>query len=364
VPAGTPATATASASTTPVGSAATPSGSSAFATPGSGGGGGATGDSGAAAADSPAVPAAPPAASSSGPGPSPPEIARLLEDARDNLFDELSVKRPSSWQYELRQLEINNRILADEVASLLANRKKRKRRKGTGNFARDCANCHTRNTPEWRRGPSGNRDLCNSCGLRWAKQMGRVSPRTSNRGGSGDSSSKRTTTAASVASRRSVASAANASNVAATTAARTASMAGALMTPSTSMTAATTTNADARTAGKTGAITAGGSSGSSNSSPEVGSSAGDDSDLDAGAAAAANGDGNGNGYDSTDSGGGDVVMSGSALGDADDETPTPADMLADGGAGESLPPLCQPDLDGGNSGGMTSIDEQRYDGGT
>jgi hypothetical protein len=36
---------------------------------------------------------------------------------------------------------------------------------------RDCANCHTRNTPEWRRGPSGQRDLCNSCGLRWAKQV-------------------------------------------------------------------------------------------------------------------------------------------------------------------------------------------------
>jgi hypothetical protein len=43
---------------------------------------------------------------------------------------------------------------------------------------KDCANCHTRITPEWRRGPSGNRDLCIRCGLRWAKQNGRVSPRT------------------------------------------------------------------------------------------------------------------------------------------------------------------------------------------
>jgi GATA zinc finger len=33
---------------------------------------------------------------------------------------------------------------------------------------KDCANCHTRVTPKWRRGPSGRRDLCNSCGLRWA----------------------------------------------------------------------------------------------------------------------------------------------------------------------------------------------------
>jgi hypothetical protein len=61
-----------------------------------------------------------------------------------------------------------------------------------GNVIRDCANCHTRNTPEWRRGPSGQRDLCNSCGLRWAKQTGRVSPRNSSRGGgNGDTQSKK-----------------------------------------------------------------------------------------------------------------------------------------------------------------------------
>ncbi|CEJ82883.1 Putative White collar 1-like protein [[Torrubiella] hemipterigena] len=100
----------------------------------------------------------------------------------DNIFDELRTTKCSSWQFELRQMEKVNRILAEELAGLLSNKKKRKRRKGVGNFVRDCANCHTRSTPEWRRGPSGQRDLCNSCGLRWAKQMGRVSPRTSSRG--------------------------------------------------------------------------------------------------------------------------------------------------------------------------------------
>jgi len=104
-------------------------------------------------------------------GPSEQEIAQLLHDARDNLFDELSGIRPSSWQYELRQMEINNRLLAEELVGLLSNKKKRKRRKGVGNAVRDCANCHIQATPEWRRGPSGNRDLCNSCGLRWAKQV-------------------------------------------------------------------------------------------------------------------------------------------------------------------------------------------------
>jgi PAS domain S-box-containing protein len=91
----------------------------------------------------------------------------------DNIFDELRTTKCSSWQFELRQMEKVNRILAEELGGLLANRKKRKRRKGVGNVVRDCANCHTRNTPEWRRGPSGQRDLCNSCGLRWAKQVRR-----------------------------------------------------------------------------------------------------------------------------------------------------------------------------------------------
>ncbi|MCJ1398690.1 blue light receptor [Xylographa trunciseda] len=97
----------------------------------------------------------------------------------DNVFDELKTTRSTSWQFELRQMEKRNRLLAEELQSLLSNKKKRKRRKGAGQMQKDCANCHTRSTPEWRRGPSGNRDLCNSCGLRWAKQNGRISPRTS-----------------------------------------------------------------------------------------------------------------------------------------------------------------------------------------
>lgn len=95
----------------------------------------------------------------------------------NNIFEELKTVRSSSWQFELRQLERNNRLLAEELQGLLSRRKKRKRKKGTGPLEKACANCGTRNTPEWRRGPSGHRDLCNSCGLRWAKQNGRVSPR-------------------------------------------------------------------------------------------------------------------------------------------------------------------------------------------
>jgi PAS domain S-box-containing protein len=91
--------------------------------------------------------------------------------SEDNIFDELKTTRSSSWQFELRQMERQNRVLAEELQALLSRKKKRKRRKGLGQMEKDCANCHTRVTPEWRRGPSGNRDLCNSCGLRWAKQV-------------------------------------------------------------------------------------------------------------------------------------------------------------------------------------------------
>ncbi|KIW74915.1 hypothetical protein Z517_11686 [Fonsecaea pedrosoi CBS 271.37] len=108
--------------------------------------------------------------------------------SEDNIFDELKTTRSSSWQYELRKIRNENRTLAEALQTLLSRKKKRKRRKGLGQVEKDCANCHTRVTPEWRRGPSGNRDLCNSCGLRWAKQNGRVSPRKPS--GQSDKSSK------------------------------------------------------------------------------------------------------------------------------------------------------------------------------
>ena len=96
--------------------------------------------------------------------------------SEDNVFDELKTTRSTSWQFELRQMEKRNRLLAEELQSLLSSKKKRKRRNGAGNMQKDCANCHTRVTPEWRRGPSGNRDLCNGCGLRWAKEVGSCCP--------------------------------------------------------------------------------------------------------------------------------------------------------------------------------------------
>ncbi|KAL2132859.1 hypothetical protein VTI74DRAFT_3205 [Chaetomium olivicolor] len=130
----------------------------------------------------------------------------VAEEEDDNIFAELKTTRCTSWQYELRQMEKVNRLLAEELSQLMANKKKRKRRKGGGSgsgmgggaggngggvVVRDCANCHRKDTPEWRRGPSGNRDLCNSCGLRWAKQTGKVSPRNTSRAGSDPSAASK-----------------------------------------------------------------------------------------------------------------------------------------------------------------------------
>lgn len=91
--------------------------------------------------------------------------------AATHLFGELNPTRGSSWCFELRELEKQNRRLAEEAQRLLSRRRKWKRKQSAAVIEKSCVMCQTKTTPEWRRGPSGNRDLCNSCGLRWAKQV-------------------------------------------------------------------------------------------------------------------------------------------------------------------------------------------------
>ncbi|KAL2115082.1 hypothetical protein VTJ04DRAFT_10745 [Mycothermus thermophilus] len=77
---------------------------------------------------------------------------------------------------------------------------------GGSGGVKDCAHCHKRETPEWRRGPSGQRDLCNSCGLRWAKQAGKLSPRNSSRNNSNttDTSTASTSSSGTASKRASI----------------------------------------------------------------------------------------------------------------------------------------------------------------
>lgn len=100
-----------------------------------------------------------------------PSPSRSSPDQTTVLLPELAPTRSSNWQTELRELERRNKALADEVQRLLTRKKKRKRKQSAMPLGKSCVLCQTLSTPEWRRGPSGNRDLCNSCGLRWAKQV-------------------------------------------------------------------------------------------------------------------------------------------------------------------------------------------------
>lgn len=132
----------------------------------------------------------------------------LLSQARaqsDNLFDELDTTRTTSWQYELHQLRLTNKKLKEELAMLEAARRKRKKKEDAGknesstsaasprplaNMAnvKTCANCGRTDSPEWRVGPTGARNLCNACGLRWAKATRNQRQSSSTPSGSNSSS--------------------------------------------------------------------------------------------------------------------------------------------------------------------------------
>ncbi|OJD27355.1 hypothetical protein ACJ73_01254 [Blastomyces percursus] len=91
-----------------------------------------------------------------------------------HIFEELNPTRATNWHTELDHLKRRNRLLVEELHYLTTLKRRRKRKRDVEVPEKDCSQCHTKTTPEWRRGPSGNRDLCNSCGLRWAKQNGRI----------------------------------------------------------------------------------------------------------------------------------------------------------------------------------------------
>ncbi|KMW68925.1 white collar 1, variant [Blastomyces dermatitidis ATCC 18188] len=91
-----------------------------------------------------------------------------------NIFEELNPTRATNWRTELDHLKRRNRLLVEELHYLTTLKRRRKRKRDVEVPEKDCSQCHTKTTPEWRKGPSGNRDLCNSCGLRWAKQNGRI----------------------------------------------------------------------------------------------------------------------------------------------------------------------------------------------
>ncbi|KAI9255362.1 putative white-collar-1c protein [Helicostylum pulchrum] len=90
-----------------------------------------------------------------------------------NLFPELETVRTTNWQYELYQLEQSNQKLRDQLEKYAnPNNKKQRRKKKTSIEApKMCVKCQRKDSPEWRKGPNGPKELCNACGLRYAKSL-------------------------------------------------------------------------------------------------------------------------------------------------------------------------------------------------
>ncbi|KAI8638343.1 putative white-collar-1a protein [Parasitella parasitica] len=95
-------------------------------------------------------------------------------DNDENVFAELETVRGTSWQYELHQLQLANRKLKEQLENF-ANPKRRKQKKKkvveVSDIPKMCAQCQSTDSPEWRKGPNGPKELCNACGLRYAKTL-------------------------------------------------------------------------------------------------------------------------------------------------------------------------------------------------
>ncbi|KAH8659791.1 hypothetical protein BX600DRAFT_50700 [Xylariales sp. PMI_506] len=101
-----------------------------------------------------------------------PQELDVDDGTNDNSHDDKNENGGGeSLQLECHRLSQQNQALARQLHELQRLSKQRRRFRSKGETFRGCANCHTRVSPEWRRGPSGDRDLCNGCGLRWAKMV-------------------------------------------------------------------------------------------------------------------------------------------------------------------------------------------------
>ncbi|KAI7855005.1 hypothetical protein BDC45DRAFT_440160 [Circinella umbellata] len=91
----------------------------------------------------------------------------------ENLFPELETVRGTSWQYELHQLQQANVKLRLQIEKLS---KEKKKKSSVSPINKNkpkiiCAQCHCTDSPEWRKGPNGPKELCNACGIKYAKTL-------------------------------------------------------------------------------------------------------------------------------------------------------------------------------------------------
>ncbi|KAI7872621.1 putative white-collar-1c protein [Mucor mucedo] len=94
------------------------------------------------------------------------------DTCKDNLFSELETFRSTNWQYELHQLRQSNRRLREQLERYTnPNKQRKKKRVKLMDSPKMCAKCQRKDSPEWRKGPNGPKELCNACGLRYAKSL-------------------------------------------------------------------------------------------------------------------------------------------------------------------------------------------------
>lgn len=102
--------------------------------------------------------------------PSPPRSTHILEG--ENVFPELETTRTTNWQYELHQLQQSNKRLREQLEKVSSSDKQKKKKKAKSlDNPKMCAKCQRKDSPEWRKGPNGPKELCNACGLRYAKSL-------------------------------------------------------------------------------------------------------------------------------------------------------------------------------------------------
>nr|CAG8460505.1 6142_t:CDS:10 [Entrophospora candida] len=58
-------------------------------------------------------------------------------------------------------------------SSLHSTRSPASSQRKNNNGLKECESCHTNTSPEWRRGPTGHKTLCNACGLRYSRTIAR-----------------------------------------------------------------------------------------------------------------------------------------------------------------------------------------------
>ncbi len=112
------------------------------------------------------------------------ELAQLwgrFGDARDGIFQFQSTLDGGVVDHLVIPFGEINLVRTRIVNGVAAEEKMQKQTKAGGStdisdelrnelISRVCSECGKRNSPEWRRGPTGQKTLCNACGLRFSRK--------------------------------------------------------------------------------------------------------------------------------------------------------------------------------------------------